>query len=82
MIGLVCNLLVQLLLGLATAVTLGSKSRRTHDHILVSLLRLPNLEGQVPVFISRRKMVAQLYSRVLGSLLSPLTTSRDVVDVF
>jgi hypothetical protein len=37
----VCNLLVQLFLILARAVTLGSKSRRTHDHILLSHLRLP-----------------------------------------
>jgi hypothetical protein len=36
----VCNLLVQLLLVLARAVTLGPKSRRTHDHILLSHLRL------------------------------------------
>jgi hypothetical protein len=43
--GLVCNLLVQLLLGLARAVTLGSKSRRTHDHILLSHLRLPQHGG-------------------------------------
>jgi hypothetical protein len=43
--GQVCNLLVQLLLGLARADTLGPKSRRTHGHL--------NLEGQVPVFISR-----------------------------
>jgi hypothetical protein len=38
--GRVCNLLVQLRLGLARAVTLGSKSRRTHYHILLSHLRL------------------------------------------
>jgi hypothetical protein len=38
--GRVCNLLVQLLLGLARAVTLGSKSHRTHGHILLSHLRL------------------------------------------
>jgi hypothetical protein len=37
------NLLVQLLLGLTRAVTLGSKSRKTHDHILLSHLRLPQL---------------------------------------
>jgi hypothetical protein len=43
--GWVCNLLVQLLLGLARAVTLGSKSRRTHDHILQSHLRLPQEQG-------------------------------------
>jgi hypothetical protein len=44
-IGWVCNLLVQLLLGLARAVSLGSKSRRTHGHILLSHLRLPQPEG-------------------------------------
>jgi hypothetical protein len=43
--GWVCNLLVQLLLGLARAVTLGSKSRKTRDHILLSDLRLPQLGG-------------------------------------
>jgi hypothetical protein len=52
--GRVCNLLVQLLLGLARAVTLGSKSLRTHDHILLSQIRSPNLEGQVPVFLFPR----------------------------
>jgi hypothetical protein len=34
--GRVCNLLVQLLLCLARAVTLGSKNIRTRDHILLS----------------------------------------------
>jgi hypothetical protein len=37
-----------LLLGLARAVTLGSKSRRTHDHILLSHLRLPQPGGPGP----------------------------------
>jgi hypothetical protein len=41
----VCNLLVQLLLGLASAVTLESKSRRTRDHILLSRLRLHQSGG-------------------------------------
>jgi hypothetical protein len=41
--GRVCNLLVQLLLGLASAVTLGSKSHRTSDHTLLSLLGLDSL---------------------------------------
>jgi hypothetical protein len=40
--GRVCKILVQLLLVLARAVTLGSKSRRTHGHILLSHLRLPS----------------------------------------
>jgi hypothetical protein len=43
--GRVCNLLVQLLLGLARAVTLGSKFRRTHGHILLSHLSLPQPGG-------------------------------------
>jgi hypothetical protein len=43
--GGVCNLLVQF------AFTLGSKSCRNHDHILLFRLRSPNMEGQVPVFI-------------------------------
>jgi hypothetical protein len=39
--GRVRNLLVQLLLGLARAVTLGSKSHRTHGRILLSYLWSP-----------------------------------------
>jgi hypothetical protein len=39
--GRVCNLLVKLLLSLARAVILGSKSRRTHGHISLPQLRLP-----------------------------------------
>jgi hypothetical protein len=49
--GWVCRL--QLLLILASAVILTSESCWTHDHILLSQIRdSPNLEGQVPVFIS------------------------------
>jgi hypothetical protein len=48
---------------------LGSESLRTHDHILLSQIRdSPNLEAQVPVFISPWNRVAQLYPRALGSL--------------
>jgi hypothetical protein len=43
--GRVCNLLVQLVLGLARPVTLESKTRRTHGHILLSHLRLPQPGG-------------------------------------
>jgi hypothetical protein len=58
-----------MLLVLASAVILGSESLGTHDHILLSQIRgSPNLEGQVPVFISPRNRVAQLYPRALGSL--------------
>jgi hypothetical protein len=66
--GWACRL--QLLLVLASAVILGSESRSTHDHILLSQIRVPrNLEGQVPVFTFSWKRVAQLYSQALGSLL-------------
>jgi hypothetical protein len=55
---------LQLLLVLARAVILGSESRGTRDHILLSQIReSPNLESQVPVFISPRNRVAQLKSK-------------------
>jgi hypothetical protein len=55
--------------GLASAVILGTESRRAHDHILLFQIRdSRNLEGQVPVFISPRKRVAQLYPQALCSL--------------
>jgi hypothetical protein len=64
--GRVCR--VQLLMILASVVILGSESRGTHDHILLSQVRdSPNLEGQVPVFIYPRNRVARLYPQALGS---------------
>jgi hypothetical protein len=66
MTGWVC---LQLLLALANAVILRSESRETHDHIFLSQFRdSPNLEGQVPVFISPRNRVARLHPQPLGSL--------------
>jgi hypothetical protein len=57
--GWVCR--IQFLLVLASAFILGSESRGTHDHILLSEIRyFPNLEGQVPVFVSPRNRVARL----------------------
>jgi hypothetical protein len=51
---------IQFLPGIASAAFLRSESHGTHGHILLSLfLRLSNLEGQVPVFISLRNRVAQ-----------------------
>jgi hypothetical protein len=65
--GRVCRL--QLLLALASSLILGSDSCGTHDLILLSQIRdSPNLEGQVPVFVSLRERVAQLYFQALGSL--------------
>jgi hypothetical protein len=60
---------LQLLLVLASAVILGSESRGTYDHILLSQIRdFPNLEDQVPVFVSSRNRVVQLCPQALGSL--------------
>jgi hypothetical protein len=64
--GWVCSL--QLLLVLASAVILRSKSRGTHDILLSQIRDSSNLEGQVPVFISLRNRVARLYPQALGSL--------------
>jgi hypothetical protein len=65
--GRVCRL--HLLLVLASAVILRSQLRGSHDHILLSQIRdSPNMEDQVPVFISLRNRVAQLYPQALSSL--------------
>jgi hypothetical protein len=62
----VCHL--QLLLVLASAVILVSESSGTLDQILLSQIRdSPNLEGEVPVFISPRYRFTQLYSQALSS---------------
>jgi hypothetical protein len=61
--GWVCSL--QLLLALSSAVILRSESLGTH-HILLSQIRdSPNLEGQVPAFISPRNRVTKLYPQAL-----------------
>jgi hypothetical protein len=48
------------------------------DHILGTLLRLPNLEGQVPVFISPSDYTSGHWVPIL----SPLTTRRATLEVF
>jgi hypothetical protein len=68
----------KLLLALVSAVILRSKSRGTHDHILLSqILDCHNLDGEVPVFISPRNRVAQLYPPGLGSLFVASYDSHD-----
>jgi hypothetical protein len=58
----------RLLLALTSAVILGSESCGDHDHILLFQIRdSPNLDGQVPLIISTRNRVAQLYPQALGS---------------
>jgi hypothetical protein len=62
----VCRL--QLLLVLASAVNLGSESRGTRDHILLSQIRhSPNLEGQVPVFYIPQEQGGPVIPQELGS---------------
>jgi hypothetical protein len=79
--GWVCSL--HSLLVLVSAAILKSESRRAHDHILLSQIRdSPNLEGQVPVFISPRNRLAQLYPRRWVPFSSPPTTRRATVEVF
>jgi hypothetical protein len=65
--GRVCR--SQLLLALTSAVILGTKSRGSQNHILLSQIQdSPNLVVQVLVFISPRNRVAQLNPQVLDSL--------------
>jgi hypothetical protein len=64
--GWVCHL--QLLLGLANAVILRSDYRGySWPNFTASDSRLPNLEGQVPIFICPRNSISWLYSQALGS---------------
>jgi hypothetical protein len=69
---------LQSLLVLASTFILWSEFHVTHYQIR----NYPNLEGQVPLFISHRNWVAQLYSRHWVRFSSPPTTSRDTVEVF
>jgi hypothetical protein len=73
--GRVCRL--QLLSVLASAVILGSESRGTHDHILLSQARdSVNMEGQVPIFISPRNRVVQYTPKHWVLFSSPPTARR------
>jgi hypothetical protein len=61
----VCNLLYKLFLGLARAITLGTKSRRIHGHILLSHLRLSQSGGPGPhIYIPQEQG---------GSVIPPVT---------
>jgi hypothetical protein len=62
-----CYLHVQLLLRLARAVTFGPRSRRTHDHILLSHFKIFYIEDKVLEFLSPNSRVAQIYPNELGS---------------
>jgi hypothetical protein len=77
---LVCNLLVQLLLGLARAASLGSKFSRTQTLFYCLIWDSPSLEGQVSVFISARNIMARLHFRALGSLFVASYDSQGYVE--
>jgi hypothetical protein len=53
--GWACNIPIQLLWGFARPITLGFKSHRTHDHILLPHLRLPQLGGLGPRIYSHHE---------------------------
>jgi hypothetical protein len=79
--GCVCRF--QLLLVLASAVILSSGSRGTHAHILLSQIwDSPNLEGQVPLFISPRTGWYSYTPRHWVSFSSSPTTRWVTVEVF
>jgi hypothetical protein len=81
--GRVCNLLVQLLLGLARAVTLRSKSRRTHGQILLPHLKLPQPGGPGPrIYIPQGTGWPSYTPGHWVTFLWPVTTRRATVEVF
>jgi hypothetical protein len=69
--------------GPCKAAILGPESQGTHDHILLSQFRdSPNLEGQVPVFMSPRGRVAQLYPQAMDSHFFASYVLQGTVEVF
>jgi hypothetical protein len=80
--GWVCNLLYNYFWALPEQSLLGRSPAELTAIFYCLIWDSPNLEGQVPVFISPRNRVAQLYPRALGSLfLSPLMTRRAAVEL-
>jgi hypothetical protein len=63
-----CNLLYNCFWTLPEQSLLGRSPAELQAIFNCLIWDSPNLEGQVPVFISRRNGVAQLYLRALGSL--------------
>jgi hypothetical protein len=66
--GRVCNLLYNCFWALPEQSLLGRSPAELKIIFYCLVWDSPNLEGQVPVFISPRNKVAQLYPRALGSL--------------
>jgi hypothetical protein len=68
--GRVCNLLYSCLWALPEQSLLGRSPAELTAIFYCLIWDSPNLEGQVPVFISPRNRVAQLYPGALGSLIN------------
>jgi hypothetical protein len=66
--GCVCNLLLQLLLDLARAITLESKSDISHNHILLSHLRLLQSRGPGYRIYIPQEQGGPVIPQALGSL--------------
>jgi hypothetical protein len=66
--GQVCNLLHNCFWALPEQSLLGRSPAELTVIFYCLIWDSPNLEGQVPVFISLRNRMAQLYPRALGSL--------------
>jgi hypothetical protein len=56
--------------------------RVSRPYFTASYSRLPNLEGQVPIFISHRYRLARLYPQALGSFYVVSMTRRATVEIF
>jgi hypothetical protein len=80
--GRVCNLLYNCFWALPEQSLLDRSPSELTTIFYCLIWDSPNLEGQVPVFISPRNRMVQLYPRALGSLLSPLTTRRATVELW
>jgi hypothetical protein len=66
--GRVCNLLYNCFLALPEQSLLGRSPAELMAIFYCVIWDSPNLDGQVPVFISPRNRIAQIYPRALGSL--------------
>jgi hypothetical protein len=75
--GRVCNLLYNCFRALPGQSLLGRSPAELTAIFYCLIWASPNLEGQVPVFISPRNRVAKLFPRALVPFLSPLTIRRD-----
>jgi hypothetical protein len=79
-----CNILSDERLGLPfTTAAVPRQRSHSHDHILLPQIgHSPNLEGQVPVFISPMNRVARLYPQALGSLFVASYDMQDYVCMY